>query len=680
MPPHASPLSYLGSKRTVPEPAFAEGESTMSKKRSLSPGVLSTALCGVFVLFGCTEEFKTCEDTATCGTGGTGAASGGAAGMAGDTAGSGGDAGGSGGAAGSGGDAGGGGDDPGGSAGMGGMAGGAGAGPEEPIVDGPCSDNGALACQGDAQKLTLICRSGTWEPNGTCSAEENCDGRTGTCSPIREECDGRAPGDRFCEEDTLIECGQDLVTITSTDCEGRCVDADGGVECAAPICSDGKQQADEQCDDGNSVSLDGCSAECEAEVVALATAAYSTCALGGNGRVKCWGYNGVGTLGLGDTDNRGDDPDELGAALDPVELGTGRRAQAIAAGWYHVCAILDDGSVKCWGDNSSGQLGLGDKDARGVRPNQMGDDLDAVDLGPGRTARAIAAGGNHTCAILDDYTVKCWGDNEYGQLGIGDTEDRGDEKGEMGDELPVVSFGVRYAKALSLGGDHSCALLDDDSLRCWGDNQYAVLGVNTSDKIGDEMGEAPAAVNLGVGRSAALLSASMGSSDGPFLRSIFTCAILDDASLKCWGDLTWLQLGVDYIDQGGSNTLPPAQVSLPDFGAGRTPISVASGGHHVCALLDGGAVTCSTSYNNFGQAGPEPSSPEALRPLIEFGTGHKAVSLHAGGFHNCVLLDDRSVKCWGGNMQGQLGVGDTLSRGGEAAHLGDALPAVKLTF
>src|SRR5690606_38930526 len=106
-----------------PEPAFAEGESTMSKKRSLSPGVLSTALCGVFVLFGCTEEFKTCEDTATCGTGGTGGAgtaSGGAAGIAGGDAGSGGDAGGSGG------DAGGDGDDPGGSAGMGGMAGGAG--------------------------------------------------------------------------------------------------------------------------------------------------------------------------------------------------------------------------------------------------------------------------------------------------------------------------------------------------------------------------------------------------------------------------------------------------------------------------------------------------------------------------------------------------------------------------
>jgi alpha-tubulin suppressor-like RCC1 family protein len=72
----------------------------------------------------------------------------------------------------------------------------------------------------------------------------------------------------------------------------------------------------------------------------------------------------------------------------------------------------------------------------------MGDDLPVVDLGTGRTAKMISAGGEHTCALLDDDSVKCWGRNQYGQLGLGDTSNRGDGPGEMGDNLPVVDLGT----------------------------------------------------------------------------------------------------------------------------------------------------------------------------------------------------------------------------------------------
>jgi alpha-tubulin suppressor-like RCC1 family protein len=105
----------------------------------------------------------------------------------------------------------------------------------------------------------------------------------------------------------------------------------------------------------------------------------------------------------------------------------------------HTCALLDNGSVKCWGRNSFGQLGLGDTNHRGNGAGQMGDNLLVVGLGNGRTATSIRAGGFHTCALLDNGSVKCWGRNSFGQLGLGDTNHRGNGAGEMGDNLPVVN-------------------------------------------------------------------------------------------------------------------------------------------------------------------------------------------------------------------------------------------------
>jgi alpha-tubulin suppressor-like RCC1 family protein len=173
----------------------------------------------------------------------------------------------------------------------------------------------------------------------------------------------------------------------------------------------------------------------------MATGENHTCAILDDSRVKCWGVNIHGELGLGDIFNRGDNKREMGDSLSAVSLGTGRTALAIDTGADHVCARLDDSSVKCWGDNSDGQLGLGDTFNRGDGAGEMGDSLSAISLGTGRTATAIAAGYDHSCAILDDGLVKCWGINSSGQLGLGNTSHRGDEAGEMGDSLPVVDLG-----------------------------------------------------------------------------------------------------------------------------------------------------------------------------------------------------------------------------------------------
>jgi alpha-tubulin suppressor-like RCC1 family protein len=121
-----------------------------------------------------------------------------------------------------------------------------------------------------------------------------------------------------------------------------------------------------------------------------------------------------------------------------VDLGAGKKAIAIASGDAHTCALLDDGGVKCWGVNDEGSLGVGDDSPHGSGKNEMGDSLPAVTLGLGAEAVAIDAGGSHACALLSDGDLKCWGLNDRGQLGLGDEQSRGDDASEMGDNLPVV--------------------------------------------------------------------------------------------------------------------------------------------------------------------------------------------------------------------------------------------------
>jgi alpha-tubulin suppressor-like RCC1 family protein len=144
-----------------------------------------------------------------------------------------------------------------------------------------------------------------------------------------------------------------------------------------------------------------------------------------------------------------------------------RRAISVVVGTNHSCALLEDHSVKCWGDNGSGQLGYGDTESRGLSPAQMGDVLPTVDLGTGRTAVAIGASQAHTCALLDDGSVKCWGNGP--SLGLPGAADRGTGPGQMGDALPTIDLGKgRTAEQIAVGYEDSCALLDDGTVKCWG--------------------------------------------------------------------------------------------------------------------------------------------------------------------------------------------------------------------
>ncbi len=184
-----------------------------------------------------------------------------------------------------------------------------------------------------------------------------------------------------------------------------------------------------------------------------------------------------GQLGNGTGLDSGYSTSSSVATTAAIELGLRRTARAIAVGSAHSCALLDNFTVKCWGFGAYGRLGYGDTVSRGDGVGEMAA-LGAIDFGAGRTATAIAVGSLHSCALLDNSAVKCWGRNQYGQLGYGDTDSRGDGAGEMGDALPAIDFGTgRTARAIAAGKYFTCALLDNFAVTCWGANTGGQLGL-----------------------------------------------------------------------------------------------------------------------------------------------------------------------------------------------------------
>ena len=292
------------------------------------------------------------------------------------------------------------------------------------------------------------------------------------------------------------------------------------------------------------------------DVVALAFGHQHACGLTDTGTVKCWGRNNNGQIGV----SGGDVKTPYG-----VSLGSGRTATSIYAGGHSTCAILDDGSTKCWGHNSNGQLGIGSTSNTNT-PTTINS------LGSGRTAVSLAMAMHSVCALLDDGSVKCWGDDSQGQLGNG-----GSNVDINSPPSSAINLGSgRTAKTITAGEYHFCAILDDDSITCWGDGLNGKLGTgSTSDR------STPTAVSgsFASGRYAVYLDAGYD----------HTCAILDNGDLTCWGSDNKGQLG---NGAGSSSDVSSLSSSVISLGSGRTAISVSAGGTHTCAQLDNGQLKC----------------------------------------------------------------------------------------
>lgn len=379
------------------------------------------------------------------------------------------------------------------------------------------------------------------------------------------------------------------------------------------------------------------------ETRALALGAQHTCALLGGGKVRCWGANGSGQLGLGTTDTLGDD--EPIADSPPVALG--EPATQIAAGATHTCALLQGGRVRCWGEGASGKLGLGDSADIGAR--DVPSSRPSIDLG----ARAIqvAAGGSQTCAVLENGHVRCWGDNQFGQLGTGKPVALGD------DELPTseqeLDFGARITQ-LALGFDHSCALASDGSVRCWGGNLFGQLGRGDLTQGGplERATQAPV-VALG-GRAKSIYAGPMTS-----------CALREDDAVLCWGQNFFGELGYGGNPVIGDDE-QPLDVGPAPLGSGVLELTL--GQNRTCARYTDGSLKC-WGANFFGELGygntlplPFDATPQDL-PALELGA--RALHVVAGFGQTCAIVTDGRMRCWGVGESGQLGYGSTRSVGAD---------------
>ena len=378
----------------------------------------------------------------------------------------------------------------------------------------------------------------------------------------------------------------------------------------------------------------------------LSTGERHTCAILDNGDLKCWGSDQYGQVGDGGPTWTGSVPTNTDApSSTAIDLGTGRTAVALSSGTQHTCVILDSGDMKCWGRDYRGQLGDGGPVWTGSNPTDLNaPSTTAIDLGTGRTAVAMGTGSVHTCAILDNTDLKCWGHDDKGQLGNGGTI--------MNSNTPpttAIDLGTgRTAVAVDGGEVFTCALLDNGDVKCWGSDQYGQLGdggpVWVQWNPTDVNAPSTTAIDLGTSRTAVAIATGLR----------HTCAILDNGDVKCWGSDQYGQLG-----DGGSNTntnAPPT--TAINLGTGRTAVAVAAGERHTCAILDNGDLKC-WGYNSHGQLGygntVDLDAPSST--AIDLGTGRTAVAIDVGTFHTCAILDNSDLKCWGMDAQGQLGEG-----------------------
>ena len=280
-----------------------------------------------------------------------------------------------------------------------------------------------------------------------------------------------------------------------------------------------------------------------------------TCVLSTRDQIKCFGNNDDGQLGCGNAEWVGTDKEDMGDNLSVVNLGSDFVAVHIDCGYSFSCAISASSRVKCWGSNKYGQLGQGDTTNRGNNTSYMGDNLTSIDLGAAFNASRIRCGYRHVCATSTSDDVKCWGANDSGQLGLGDKQNRGDGVGEMGDVLPVLSFGAKFVPELVGGGYlHNLALSTTGALKAWGFNYYGQLGYEDTSQRGDatnEMGDHLAVIDVGTGYTVASVASSC--------YNHHSCALLENGTdflgLKCWGYNRWGQLGLGDTENRGDYRL-----------------------------------------------------------------------------------------------------------------------------
>lgn len=582
-----------------------------------------------------------------------------------------------------------------------------------------CDDGGnSDRCDGDCTLVSCgdgFANSEAGEACDTGGSSSTCDG---DCSPVEcgdgytnviggEQCDDGG-GSSDCDSDcTLPQCGDGTLNIEAgEECDdGNSIDSDDCLTiCRQATCGDGiVHDSAEECDDGNLDSSDDCTEICQLAscedgllnadesdvdcgghcgptcamtascsshsdcmsgfcVVGRCTAGRlslgenHTCAAHSVGSVKCWGRAIDGVLGYGYSmeSNVYIGDDELPSSMGDIDVG-GTVVQ-IAAGSAHNCVLLSKGNVRCWGNGANGRLGYGNTENVGHADTPAS----AGDVNVGGPVVQLAAGAAHTCALLATGAVRCWGDNDDGQLGYGHTSDIGD------DELPASAGDVDVGGTsvqVAAGGDTSCVILDTGAARCWGagyDGQHGYGGHGSSGyDIGDD--ETPASMG-DIDLAEPVVQIAAGGSH--------TCALLSTGNVRCWGFSDQGRLGYPGAKRGQLPSL------TPDVYIGTPMIHVVADHDHTCGLSTAGELYCwgasgrtwigywieygQLGYGNHHSIGDN-EHPHSAGPVS---VGEAVLSIAVGRDHTCARLSADRLRCWGRNSFGQLGYGHT-------DHIGD---------
>jgi RHS repeat-associated protein len=555
--------------------------------------------------------------------------------------------------------------------------------PGETAID--CGGGGCGPC-------APLCSSGTLGSQTYCAQAGSC-----LCGAGQGDCDSEAecqPGMKcvaragaFELADTIEVCEPSFCTNnvldsasgeTGVDCGGPCGpcfggDFDGGVAHACAIAYGkvrcwGNNNAG-QLGDGTltAQSLPTVVPGLTSNYRLVAAGRLHSCAVSAAGALKCWGDNSLGQLG---STSPASSTTPLNVPNAPVGI------TRLRAGLDYSCALTSTGSVWCWGDNSSGQLGTGVIGGSHPQPIQVSLGSSAVDL---------AVGANHACAALANGTVQCWGLNANRQLGNGLTSNSGS---------PVTASGVSGAVRVATGDLHSCAATLAGAVYCWGNN-----GVG---------GQNPLGIGPSLNGATPTLVASLSGVTAISASGQATCAVVAGGAVRCWGFSAQGQVGAGTTLPVYSTPTAVAGLSGvrilgggADFmcaleGAGICTSAECQGGRFFCwgndqsgalakgtstatgtprtsspppgtlsALSSGDLASCAISSgqiycwgsNDAGQLGDGTDQQRRLPTLIAGYTN--AISVAAGGKHGCAALANGSAICWGSNNGGQLGNGTT---------------------
>jgi alpha-tubulin suppressor-like RCC1 family protein len=368
----------------------------------------------------------------------------------------------------------------------------------------------------------------------------------------------------------------------------------------------------------------------------------TSCVILDNGQARCWGNNNQGQAGVA-VQKTPLGRDETPDSLPTVDVGSGRTLKEIDSGQGHGCGLMDNGGVRCWGTSNRGVIGV--PGAPSVGFNEPPTAIAPVDLGA--KATAISAGYFSTCAILEGGSVRCWGQADQGQLGYGNKNDIGDN--ETPASAGAVQIGGT-ATAITVGRFHACTILTTGFVQCWGkgDSLPSQPAGPTPDTVGDnELPTVIAAFKLG-GENVTAVSAGEGSTCGlnasgdvycwgsgtaarwstganttpPTPTQVdlngkkvvaldhgdeHVCVVFEDGKLTCWGRGADGRLGYANVKDVGSNAIgvkTPATVGTIDVGAGRTVKSVSAGFKATCAVLDNDTVRCWGHPDEIGSGKP----------------------------------------------------------------------------